>query len=457
MSIRSSSTTRNIEARKSTIPTIGRGKPLNSQGNEGDLTFRRTSGALMLYIKANHSWHGVKVGESFSSLEKVINNVKSKVDTIKQFRLPSTYSVTGDFTLDVSGDITLDADGGQVNIKDGGTNHFVFDCDNTKIDIFDDANASDYFRLAVNTNGATTLTTVDSDAALAHFTIDADGDVILDSATTSGYTKFAASGTTFARFEAHHSNSYLTLFENAGASDDDYFQIACAANGATAISTVDANASVAHITIRPDGDLILDPLSSIKIEKNIRLKEEASAGPIVSDYGQIWVKNSTPSELCFTDGADTDIVGIGKYQYETKFVGYYGNNAYAWLPMNGYIVEGSTNTGRNEYQAFIAPFNGELVSYHWRSEIAQGGSSHSLRVNEASDGTEIPGTLIYRKDYDPGSIADDTTTLWDFSSPSVGSATISFTKGRLYQFYVAFAAAPLDTNITLTFKWDITS
>ena len=237
----------------------------------------------------------------------------------------------------------------------------------------------------------------------------------------------------------------------------DFFQIACAANGATAISTVDANASVAHITIRPDGDLILDPLSSIKIEKNIRLKEEASAGPIVSDYGQIWVKNSTPSELCFTDGAATDIVGIGKYQYETKFVGYYGGATVAYLPMNGYIVEGSTPTSRNEYQAFIAPYNGTLVSYYWRSEIAQGGSNHSLRVLEASDGTEIPGTILYRKDYDPGSIADDTTTLWDFSSPSVGSATISFTKGRLYQFYVAFAGAPLDTNITLTFKWDITS
>ena len=89
------------------MPTIGRGKPLNSQGNEGDLTFRRTSDGLMLYIKANHSWHGVKVGESFSSLEKVINDVKSKVDVMKQFRLPSTYSVTGDFTLDVSGDIHL--------------------------------------------------------------------------------------------------------------------------------------------------------------------------------------------------------------------------------------------------------------------------------------------------------------------------------------------------------------
>ena len=125
-----------------------------------------------------------------------------------------------------------------------------------------------------------------------------------------------------------------------------------------------------------------------------------------------------------------------------------------------YIVEGTSTTGRNEYQSFIAPYNCTLVSYQARSEIGQGGSNHSLRINEASDGTEIPGTLIYRKDYDPGGgvgIADDTTINWDFSSPSVGSDPPTFTKGRLYMFYVAFAAAPQDTNITLVFKWDITS
>jgi hypothetical protein len=107
MPTRSTNTTRNIEARKSSLPTIGKGIPHNSQGNDGDLTFRRTSDALMLYIKANHSWHGVKVGESFSSLENTIKDIKLKVDVMKQFRLPSTYSVTGDLTLNPSGDLIV--------------------------------------------------------------------------------------------------------------------------------------------------------------------------------------------------------------------------------------------------------------------------------------------------------------------------------------------------------------
>lgn len=70
MSIRSTHSTRNLDSRKSSVPTIGKGKPLDARGNEGDLTFRRTSEGLKLYIKANHKWHGIKVGESFDSLEK---------------------------------------------------------------------------------------------------------------------------------------------------------------------------------------------------------------------------------------------------------------------------------------------------------------------------------------------------------------------------------------------------
>lgn len=183
MSIRSTSTTRNLQARKSSLPTIGKGKPINSQGNEGDLAFRRTSEGLMLYIKANHSWHGVKVGESFSSLESTIKDIKSKVDVMKQFRLPSTYSVTGDFTLDVSGDIELNADGGQVTIKDDSATHFLFDCDNTRFRIYDDTNSSDHFTITVAANGASTIATNDNDGTAANLTLDPDGDVIVSMAS----------------------------------------------------------------------------------------------------------------------------------------------------------------------------------------------------------------------------------------------------------------------------------
>ena len=183
MSIRRDSITRNIEARKSSVPTIGNGKPSNSSGSDGDLTFRRESNELKLYIKARGKWHGVKVGESFDDLEKTLDNLKRIVSTIKQFRLPSTYNVTGDFTLDSSGDIELNADGGQVSIKDGSSSHFLFDCDGTRFAIYDDTDAADLFKITVAASGVTTIATVDAGAAVGHLTLQPDGDLILDPAS----------------------------------------------------------------------------------------------------------------------------------------------------------------------------------------------------------------------------------------------------------------------------------
>ena len=478
------------------------------------------------------------------------------------------------------GDITINADGGQVHIKDGDAPHFDFDCDNTSLTIYDDTVATDRFIITVGQNGATDISTYDTDGNAGHLTINPDGNIklIIEDGVADAL-ELSIGSVKFGSFWAEEgSHSTLKLYENGGDSTDDYVSLVCTEHGATTLSTVDAAAGSANLTFDIDGVIVMDSLTgtttflkngnsddffritvgddgdtilstsdsaaaaaNLKLQADgdielnadgkdvliaddttslakfsngapssndfflyslatandyfkiavsadgvttlsttdndgsdgnlfikpdghayiqsggVSLRESSAAVADTAGYGQLWIENSAPNELCFTDDAGTDIVGIGKYQYETKFVGYYGNNSSAWLPMNGYIVEGSTSTSRNEYQAFIAPYDGTLVSYYWRSEIAQGGSNHSLRVLEASDGTEIPGTILYRKDYDPGSIADDTTTAWDFSSPSVGSDPVSFTKGRLYQFYVDFAAAPYDTNITLTFKWDITS
>ena len=82
MSIRRTTIDRVNEARKSSVPTIGKGKPLDATGSEGDIAFRRTSEGLKLYIKANHKWHGTKVGESFDLLEEKVNEIKSKDATI---------------------------------------------------------------------------------------------------------------------------------------------------------------------------------------------------------------------------------------------------------------------------------------------------------------------------------------------------------------------------------------
>jgi len=275
MGIRSTPSTRNLQARKSSVPTIGKGKPLDARGDEGDLTFRRSSEGLKLYIKANHKWHGIKVGESFDSLEKKINEIKSKVDTIKQFRLPSTYSVTGDFTLDASGDIELNADGGQVAIKDASASHFLFDCDSTEFTIYDDQDAGDLFSIQVAQHGATTIKTIDDDATSANLTLQADGQIFLKS----------SSGTLIFYDVDDHPNFKIDgeyiHFNGSNSDAGDGFRVRVEANGVTTISTnhyaLSGSSDAANMTLQPDGHLVLTAATDhhIKLERGAGFAQEA--------------------------------------------------------------------------------------------------------------------------------------------------------------------------------------
>ena len=94
------------------------------------------------------------------------------------------------------------------------------------------ADSGDYFEIGTTTHGATTLSTVDDNATAAHLTLDVDGDLVLDPAT--GITKFYLAGDT-----------------------DDLCTLTVAANGATTIATVDSDGAAGHLTLDPDGDLLL--------------------------------------------------------------------------------------------------------------------------------------------------------------------------------------------------------
>ena len=186
----------------------------------------------------------------------------------------------------------------------------------------------------------------------------------------------------------------------------------------------------------------------------------ASADADVASVGQIWVKNETPNCLAFTDDAGTDIVGIGKYHYETKICNFYSSvTSTVYLPIAGYVIERTSTAGQNEFISMIAPFDGTIEKFAFRSEAAQGTGSGTMtfRVLESSDGTEVPGTQIYRKDLSSLSIADDTYTEYDLTLPGIGSYPIPITKGRIYAFAWTPAAIPYDSNTILVFKWDITS
>ena len=174
-------------------------------------------------------------------------------------------SIAGSGDLDIaapSGDITLTPTGADVKLNTGaGVTMMQFAVTTPYISLFSAANQADSFSVVCTTNGATLLSTTDADDALAHLTLDADGELNLDAGLTdddfSGIL-LKQSGTTFGSLSAHHGASIFLLAENAGASLVDYFKIKCEANGASTIETVDDAGDDAHLTFQVDGDTILN-------------------------------------------------------------------------------------------------------------------------------------------------------------------------------------------------------
>ena len=134
--------------------------------------------------------------------------------------------------------------------------------------ITDNTDPGDSFTIRTTTHGTTTLTTIDDDATAAHLVLDADGDIILDAATgnTDEGIILKTNGTQFGTLAAHHAGSHFTLYENAGASLVDYFNIAVAAGGATTLTTVDASGAEANFEVASGGDITLDANGQIKLE-----------------------------------------------------------------------------------------------------------------------------------------------------------------------------------------------
>ena len=398
MPIRSSSLTRNLEAGKSTIPTIGKGIPSDKQGIDGDLTFRRTSEGLKLYIKANNKWHGIKVGESFDSLEKKINETVSKVNLINKFRLPPTYKVDGHFTLDSSGGIFLDA----------GTGRFSF---------YVAGDTDDYMRITIGANGGTSFRTYDSDGAEGHLSLVPDGKLKFfaeDGASDSIQCNIGIN--TFASFAAEDgSYSRLTMYEQGGSSSDDYIKIDVGEHGATTIVTHDNSGLAANLSFDIDGDILLDSYGHTTIDSHqtivldardsaasgtdiifkhngtetafvnqatFNMKETASSPAYLAEYGQLWVKNDTPTNLYFRDdnGGNAKITHDGKLaerwnfntgsRWYTRYNNwYFPSTVYGINSVNWSSSLGSTSlpsTWADSYNpCIVVPENCTIIAYYF--------------------------------------------------------------------------------------------
>ena len=138
-------------------------------------------------------------------------------------------------------------------------------------------------------------------ACASDLALDVEGDIVLDS--NDGQIQFKDNGVEFAKISSL--NSQFVLYENAGASDDDYFRIRCLANGETQIVTIDGAGTGADLTLDVDGDIILDSATGVFIAKNAGVE----FSPTNSAYAGMM--------LGFTEVFDDSISGEDSFQATT--------------------------------------------------------------------------------------------------------------------------------------------
>tara|TARA_R110002020_G_scaffold202759_2_gene405921 strand:+ start:3845 stop:5113 length:1269 start_codon:yes stop_codon:yes gene_type:complete len=404
--------------------------PSNTFGNDGDIVCVSIKGkGSYLCIKQKGRWFSTNKLSDLrlidkTKLEKVsLEELKIKNLTLTKNELDVSK---GDLTIDVEGDIALNADGGQINFKDKLQTGVTFDIENGRYQLHHDAN--NYLRIAPTANGVTTFTTVDSDGTVGHLSLVPNGDLILDPDSN----KILINTTDKLYFDGG-TETYIVEAHNGGAGD------------------------MLNIYVGGDKMLSLDESTDTGVTSllgTLKIAEQADASADTAGYGQLWVDTATPNELAFTDDAGTDIIGIGKYHYDTKFVGYYASAVAVFIPLNGTLLEQLAAATENEYIAMIAPYNGTIEKILWRSEATQDGTLQ-MDIYESSDETEVPGTEIGTKDTVLDRINDDITV--DVSFASMTSGTNALVKGRVYAIKITSPSNSQDTNATVVFKWDITS
>jgi len=132
-------------------------------------------------------------------------------------------------------------------------------------------NSTDSLQIGVSANGASTISTNDNDGAVGHLTLDADGSTIINIADGSEASSFhvsvdGATNRMCSIFGAADDQSIFRMYEMGGSSLVDYLEINVAEHGETVISTVDASAAAASLTLQPDGPISLDSAGDITLD-----------------------------------------------------------------------------------------------------------------------------------------------------------------------------------------------
>tara|TARA_R110002012_G_scaffold122078_1_gene271923 strand:+ start:12279 stop:15416 length:3138 start_codon:yes stop_codon:yes gene_type:complete len=107
-----------------------------------------------------------------------------------------------------------------------------------------------------------------TEATGTNLTLDYSGNVEIEHGTDNKFTITEGADSNLEYLLTNYDGGYTNfiLYENGGATHDDYFKIATTAAGATIISTVDDNAALGHLDFNIDGDIEFKSAGNVEVK-----------------------------------------------------------------------------------------------------------------------------------------------------------------------------------------------
>ena len=233
-----------------------------------------------------------------------------------------------------------------------------------------------------------------------HFTLDVAGVIALSA--DCGNIMMDDGSTTIFDFDVDGVN--LKIMDDANTSD--YFNIAVGAEGATTISTVDADTDVAHLTLQPNGDLILDP-SSQKVIINATDKLYFDGG------GNTYIYESGGDILDFYVG--------GQQMLQLRNFGFGVDNVSVY---NGHLA---VPEGKNVY--LDGNSGGEYLTSVDQDILFYAGGSAVLELTDE-------GTVAFKNDYQFDATSDNVLDIQDSGASVLKIETASITIPATNKIYL---------------------
>jgi hypothetical protein len=328
-------------------------------------------------------------------------------------------------TLDSGADVVLSAAGGNVTMDDGSTTIFDFNTADTSLTIHDDQDTGDNFKITVAQHGATTIATVDDDAAAADLTLDIDGDIVLDS--DEGKWRFKKGGS--GRLKVDEDNSGDVQIELSQADKKLEFKGTDSASAITAleldmalagkatfnggvVSTAAANTfgatSFNDANITNVGDIALDSISAdgsnVTISSDVIITGTTPTLTIgdagAEDTMLVFDGNAEDFRIGLDDGTDTLEIGVGTAHGTNPIIKIDKDNN-CHILYNSAVADGQFSGDVAVFQAGEDLTAGEVVYFKsdgkcWKAVATAEATSRCIAMATETIAADAMGTFLLK-------------------------------------------------------------